>query len=206
MEKKLHRIPDQAVFGGVASGIAQYFNIDVVIVRVLFVVVLLLPIPPGFGTTGIVYIILWAVLPTGPAIQASSNFEFISSKPSDPASEKKRSEQTIMILGAVLIFFGVLMLIDHFPIWYQIKEYFWPVALIAVGAFLILRQRDKEQEKNDTVYPTTPPPSEAVNPTPFEPDPQPYTPFTPESTSHFPEDPHTRKPGEDDDDQIIKVN
>jgi phage shock protein C len=207
MEKKLHRIPDQAVFGGVASGIAQYLQIDVVIVRVLFVVMLLLPIPPSFGWTGILYIILWAVLPTGPAgeITGNAGFDFIP-KSTDPASDKKRSEQTVMILGGVLVFFGVLMLVDHFPIWFEIKRYFWPIALIAVGAFLILRQRDKAHEDHTTVYPVTPPPTDPVAPVnPVDPDPQPYTPFTGGTAMHFPEDPEAKNP-EDDDDQIIKVN
>ena len=208
MEKKLHRIPDQAVFGGVASGIAQYFQIDVVIVRVLFVVMLFLPLPPSFGWTGIIYIILWAVLPTGPSESPvagnTSAFDSFMSKSSDPASNKKRSDQSILILGGALIFFGALMLVDDLPIWYQVKHYFWPIVLIIIGAFLILRQRDKaEADNNTTVYPTTPPPSE-----PIDPDPQPYTPFSPagSSTTHFPEDPQIKKLDDEDDDQVIKVN
>lgn len=217
MEKKLHRIPDQAVFGGVASGLAQYFNIDVVIVRVLFVVMLLLPIPPTFGMTAFIYIILWAVLPTGPAgtvyttntsfdsDPATPTFDSNPSRPSDPLMDKKRSDQTVMILGGVLIFFGAVMLVDDFPLWYQFKQYFWPIVLIAIGAFLILRQRDKEQHGNTTVYPTTPPV------TPVTPDPEPYTPFTPTptttttTTTHFPEDPENKRL-DDEDDQVIKVN
>lgn len=209
MEKKLHRIPDQAVFGGVASGIAQYFQIDVVIIRVLFVVMLFLPLPPSFGWTGILYIILWAVLPTGPSVPYDNTVSSDSHtfKTADPASDKKRSDQTVMILGGALILFGAMMLIDDLPIWYQIKSYFWPIALIAVGAFLILRQRDKTQENNQTVYPTTPPPTEPVDPAPVEPEPQPYRPFSSTGTSsHFPEDPENKKPGDEDDDQIIKVN
>ncbi len=210
MEKKLHRIPDQAVFGGVASGIAQYFQIDVVIIRVLFVVMLFLPLPPSFGWTGILYIILWAVLPTGPSVPYDSTIN-LDSNPftsGDSAVDKKRSDQTIMILGGVLIFFGALMLLDDLPIWYRIKAYFWPVALIAIGAFLILRQRDQQQENNSTVYPTTPPPTEPTDPAPIEPDPQPYTPFSStENPTHFPEDPQNKKRDHDaDDDQIIKVN
>ncbi|MEO6686013.1 MAG: PspC domain-containing protein [Dyadobacter sp.] len=206
MEKKLHRIPDQAVFGGVASGIAQYLQIDVVIVRVLFVVMLFLPIPPSFGWTGILYIILWAVLPTGTA--DVHNFDTVASKPHDPVADKKRSDQTVKILGGALVLFGIFMLVDDFPIWYEIKPYFWPVALIIVGAFLILRQRDKEHEANTTVYPTTPP-IEPIEPEPFTPtpDPQPYTPFgTTESTppNTFPKDPNN--PTENGDDDIIKVN
>ena len=205
MEKKLHRIPDQAVFGGVASGLAQYFQIDVVIIRVLFVVMLFLPVPPSFGWTGIIYIILWAVLPIGSAADHFNSYDSASSKISDPVSDKKRSDQTIMILGGALVFFGAIMLLDDLPQWYYIKKVFWPIALIGLGAFLILRQRDKTQENgNTTVYPTTPPPTE-----PVEPDPQPYTPFTPSSStpaSHFPEDPESKKQDDDDDDRIIKVN
>lgn len=205
MEKKLHRIPDQAVFGGVASGIAQYLQIDVVIVRVLFVVMLFLPIPPSFGWTGILYIILWAVLPTGEA--DVHNFDTIASKPHDPEAEKKRNDQTVKILGGALVLFGIFMLIDDFPFWYQIKPYFWPIALITIGAFLILRQRDKEQEGNTTVYPTTPPPADPAAPYTPTPDPQPYTPFEtthPTSTNIISEDPDGKKT--DDDDEIIKVN
>jgi len=205
MEKKLHRIPDQAVFGGVASGLAQYFQIDVVIIRVLFVVMLFLPVPPSFGWTGIIYLILWAVLPTGSAADQFNSFDSANSKISDPVSDKKRSDQTIMILGGALVFFGAVMLLDDLPQWYYIKKVFWPIALIGLGAFLILRQRDKTQENgNTTVYPTTPPPTE-----PVEPDPHPYTPFTPSSSTpapHFPEDPESKKPDDDDDDRIIKVN
>ncbi|MCE7064491.1 PspC domain-containing protein [Dyadobacter sp. CY326] len=217
MEKRLHRIPDQAVFGGVASGIAQYFQIDVVIVRVLFVIMLLLPIPPTFGMTAFIYIILWAVLPTGPvgAVYTTNTsfdadpsrpiFDSNASKTVDPAADKKRSDQTVMILGGVLIFFGAVMLVDDFPVWYQFKKYFWPIVLIAIGAFLILRQRDKEQHGHTTVYPTTPP----VTPITPDPEPEPYTPFTPTAstvtTTHFPEDPDYKKP-DNDDDQVIKVN
>ncbi|NIJ53402.1 PspC domain-containing protein [Dyadobacter arcticus] len=206
MEKKLHRIPEHAVFGGVASGIAQYLQIDVVIVRVLFVVMLFLPLPPSFGWTGILYLILWAVLPTGPAVDiyspSSTDPNF---KPSEPFFDKKKSDQTVMILGGVLIVFGAVMLLDDFPIWYEFKRYFWPIVFIAIGAFLILRQRDKQHESNTTVYPTTPPPP--VEPITPEPEPQPYTPFSSETTTptHFPEDPESKKPDEDDD-QVIKVN
>ncbi|MCE6990338.1 PspC domain-containing protein [Dyadobacter sp. CY323] len=213
MEKKLHRIPDQAVFGGVASGIAQYLQIDVVIVRVLFVVMLFLPIPPSFGWTGILYIILWAVLPTGPAGDIYTTPTDPLAKPTGPFSgepffDKKRSDQTVMILGGVLVVFGAIMLLDDLPIWYEFKKYFWPIVFIAIGAFLILRQRDKDHESNTTVYPTTPPPPvDPVTPPQPEPDPQPYTPFSsqPTTATHFPEDPENRKPDEDDD-QIIKVN
>jgi len=56
--RKLYRDPDDKVFGGVCSGVAAFFNIDVSLVRIIMVVALLA------GTVGFwAYIILWVVLP-----------------------------------------------------------------------------------------------------------------------------------------------
>lgn len=55
---KLYRDPYNCVIGGVCSGIAEYFNIDMVLVRVLMVVLLLC------GSAGFwIYIIFWIVAP-----------------------------------------------------------------------------------------------------------------------------------------------
>jgi phage shock protein C len=65
--KRLYRNPDQATLGGVCSGIAHYFNIDPIIIRILFVLL-------GFFAGGIViYIILWIVLP--PALSQREKVE-----------------------------------------------------------------------------------------------------------------------------------
>ncbi len=56
--KKLYRNPDDKIIGGVCSGLALYFNIDVVLVRVLFVIALF---SVGFGFWP--YIIIWIIAP-----------------------------------------------------------------------------------------------------------------------------------------------
>lgn len=56
--KRLYRDPENRILGGVCSGLSIYWNIDPVIIRILFVIVAL------WGGGGIfVYIILWIVLP-----------------------------------------------------------------------------------------------------------------------------------------------
>lgn len=56
--KRLYRDQDNRVIAGVASGIAQYFNIDPIIIRIIFVISVFL------GGTGIlIYIILWIAVP-----------------------------------------------------------------------------------------------------------------------------------------------
>jgi len=56
--KKMYRNPDDRVIGGVASGVAAYFGVDIVIIRILFILSIFLG-----GTGIIVYVILWIILP-----------------------------------------------------------------------------------------------------------------------------------------------
>lgn len=56
--RKLYRDKDHNVIGGVASGLACYFDIDVLVVRILFVVLFIFG---SFG--GWLYIILWIAVP-----------------------------------------------------------------------------------------------------------------------------------------------
>ena len=57
--KKLFRDGDDKFLGGVASGIAHYFNIDTIWVRLLFLVITI----AGIGAGILVYIALWILLP-----------------------------------------------------------------------------------------------------------------------------------------------
>ncbi len=58
-KKKLYRDIDNASIAGVCAGLAVYFNIEVILIRILFI---LLVIGGGFGIP--LYIVLWIVLPT----------------------------------------------------------------------------------------------------------------------------------------------
>jgi phage shock protein PspC (stress-responsive transcriptional regulator) len=61
--KKFYRNPDQKTIGGVASGIAAYFGVDVTIVRLIFVLGFIF-----FGTGLLLYLILWAITPVAKTI------------------------------------------------------------------------------------------------------------------------------------------
>lgn len=61
--KKLFRDPDKKVLGGVASGLAAYMKMDVVVVRLIFVITAV------FGGVGfIAYIVFWIVAPEARSI------------------------------------------------------------------------------------------------------------------------------------------
>lgn len=199
MEKKLTRIPNEAVLGGVAAGMSDYFGVDRTIIRVLWVVALLLPIPPTFFWTTIIYIILWVALPEGtpglntpvnpydryPGAEPTGDPRFASAPANSGStgsglfSNSSDPDRTIKIIGVILLGVGGILLLDELPYWYRVREYIWPAALIIAGAFLLLRQRDKEQFNNGTT--PSPPPADPFTPTqpftPVDPDPVPYRPF-----------------------------
>jgi len=58
MEKKLYRDERRKVIGGVCAGLADYFDIDIAIIRALFLLTFIF-----MGTGFMVYIVLWIVLP-----------------------------------------------------------------------------------------------------------------------------------------------
>lgn len=56
--RRLYRDPENEVIGGVCGGIGEFFNIDPVIIRILFVVFTLL-----YGSGILIYILLWIAIP-----------------------------------------------------------------------------------------------------------------------------------------------
>jgi len=132
------------VIAGVCGGIAEKMNIDPVVVRLIFVILLV------FGGGGLLaYIILWIVLPEEPWMppqgfsknetEASVTEEFKSS--TDPfvaeaIAKKPTNNQTQLIAGVILIAMGALFLTAAFIPSIDAKD-LWPVALILIGVFLL---------------------------------------------------------------------
>lgn len=70
MQPRLTRSATESMVAGVCGGLAEYFNIDPVIVRLIFVIVTL---TSGLGLP--VYILLWIIMPRGAASSGQSPFE-----------------------------------------------------------------------------------------------------------------------------------
>lgn len=64
MEKRLQRSRTDRSVAGVAGGLAEYFEVDPTLVRILFVVFTLVG-GPGL----LLYIIMWIVMPEAPAYE-----------------------------------------------------------------------------------------------------------------------------------------
>ena len=66
--KRLYRSRSDRMIAGVCGGLAEYFHIDPVIMRIIAVVLLLPGGLPGF----VPYVILWIVVPEKPAESSDS--------------------------------------------------------------------------------------------------------------------------------------
>lgn len=58
MYKRITRIYEGNIFGGVCTGLGKYFNIDPVIFRILFLVLFFM-----MGTGALLYLIMWIIIP-----------------------------------------------------------------------------------------------------------------------------------------------
>lgn len=67
--RRFYRDPENAILGGVAGGLAAYFNLDVTLIRILLVILVFV----GVGFVIPVYIVVWFVAPE--ALTASQRLE-----------------------------------------------------------------------------------------------------------------------------------
>jgi len=61
MSRRFYRSTTGKIFGGVCAGLGNYFNLDPVIVRLIFLGMFLI-----YGMGPLIYIILWIITPTEP--------------------------------------------------------------------------------------------------------------------------------------------
>lgn len=140
--KKLYRSRKDKMLGGVAGGVAEYFDIDPTIVRIIFVVTLFLG-----GGGFLAYIIMWIVVPEEPFVivppdtSAGQNTTGETAGPDPKVVYEYHRKKRGSIGGMVLIIIGVLFLLDNFFPRFDIGDY-WPLILIAIGAGLLTRSRN----------------------------------------------------------------
>jgi phage shock protein PspC (stress-responsive transcriptional regulator) len=130
--KRLFRDRSNRMVGGVASGLAQYLDVDPVLVRVGFV---LGAFANGIGILG--YLILWVLVPQRPyAYDLYPESSVVDADP--PAPARRTSHNAGMIFGITLVVIGALTLIDNLFDVIDLDQ-LWPIVLIAMGAGLIAR-------------------------------------------------------------------
>lgn len=151
MSKKLYRSVRDKMLGGVAGGLAEYFDIDPTIVRVLFVISLL------FGGAGVIaYIILWIIVPEEPIeVQYRKTYPPSEPKQEEQSSTEKNINDAEMayqtarqaqrhkrnsFAGVILIVLGFIFLADNFIPRFHFGDY-WPLLLVLIGIVLLINSK-----------------------------------------------------------------
>ena len=149
------------MLGGVCGGLAEYFDVDTTIVRVVFVISLFL------GGTGVLaYILLWIIVPEEPfyfnmpkdKTQQEATGQSDSSTHNENTSQQSYSNtqsnfattweqqkqaqrrKRSSFFGVALVILGIIFLADtwiphiHFT-------HFFPIILIAIGIGLIVKSK-----------------------------------------------------------------
>ncbi len=171
MKEKLYRSRKNRVLGGVAAGIADYINLDVIVIRILMIV---LTVFNGIGV--LIYIILWIVLPEEPLVfttassansgtfspgsegentqtegtsdtksdQTNYNAEDYAKEQKIHEELNKRKRSSGTIIGIILIVIGAVFTMHNYFYYFDF-EYILPLAFIALGVILILNSKNKTQ-------------------------------------------------------------
>ena len=125
--RQLRRRPDEGHIAGVCAGVAEYFNVDPMIVRIAAVVLLFT------GPGAIAYILAWIFVPVAEGPYSRS----FSPRTVD------RHERGAQIFGIVLLGIAVSIMWDGW--WSPARGWFFPLGLMALGAWLLLR-RDRDHD------------------------------------------------------------
>lgn len=150
--KRLYRSTTDRVIGGVASGLATYFNLDPLLVRLLFIIFTIF----GGGAV-VIYIVLWIVTPENPLLYEKPKNEPTMETHEQPHSPQKdpvkkgTPEHTKtrgnLIGGLVLITLGAIFLADQFIPRIDFGD-LWPAILIVIGIALLVNAFGKTKKNN----------------------------------------------------------
>ena len=142
--KRLYRSRKNRMLGGVCGGIAEYFDIDPVIVRLIAVALFFVG-----GSALLAYVIALIIIPYEPyEMPAGANKEAApAAAEAPPQASQVASEAVPLFLGIVLIIIGAVFLLHNMPFFdpfygwarHFIRHFFWPSLLIIAGIFIIAR-------------------------------------------------------------------
>lgn len=125
-DKRLFRSTEDKMIAGVCGGLGEYFAIDPVIFRVIFVASLLLN-----GAGAVLYIILAIVIPEKATVSGAG--KTTSDKDEKTATSKAVIKHRGNVSGGmVLIAAGALLLMNNILPQYRWADW-WPLLVVAAG-------------------------------------------------------------------------
>ena len=164
--KKLYRSRKNRIIAGVLGGLAEYLQVDVVLLRIIY---LLLMFFGNFPFFTILYIIGWIIIPEQPKISATLDGTSVEGYVEDAYSqyagstaEEPGAEQYVsgkVVLGAILLVVGAVILFRNLSSYAIITIPRWmmpyfelaralalPVLLIVIGIVLLISHNQAQRQ------------------------------------------------------------
>jgi len=131
-QKKLYRSDKDKVIFGVCGGLGEYFAIDPLIVRLIFIALSF-----GGGAGLFIYLIFALLVP----------LENKNPKVAQTVGGEKKLDNSLnnkdwsLIIGAVLVIIGISALVSNFWSFRFIWSNLWPLLLILAGVMIIFKKK-----------------------------------------------------------------
>ena len=134
---RLHRSSREKMLAGVSGGLAEYFDVDVTLVRAGWVVLCFLT--AGFALVG--YLLLAIIMPRGDAGLSGSPRTVRDDQAEAFGDDASRRGRRRDIFALALIAIGCVILLSNVGVfWWLSWSVLWPLVLIGIGAVILARR------------------------------------------------------------------
>ena len=152
MNHRLYRCRHDRRLAGVAAGMAEFFDLDPTLVRLLW----FLSIFVTGGLTILLYVGLALIVPNEPITDAEvAEAAALVASGHRHAARGEGSGRWATFIGLGLILFGGLALVDALlPSWVDAWRYLGPAFVVGIGALLVVGAMRRESgESSESVQP-----------------------------------------------------
>lgn len=141
--QRLHRSRDDRLLFGVAGGLAEFFDVDPVLVRMGWILLTLATV----GLAALAYVVLAVITPKSrqPISREAETVNDSSNDISDSAADASLAEGPSKwytarnVFGVGLILVGTIILLGNMGVFDSVRwDIVWPVAIVVLGVTILL--------------------------------------------------------------------
>lgn len=140
LTNKLYKSNHDKMIDGVCGGVAEYLEVDSSIIRILWALAFFVG-----GTGLLLYIVAAIILPREDEV-IRGNRNYVEDQDGEYRAIPKNNKDNSKLIGGILIAVGLILTLRRFFVIFR-PEYFWPVLLIVLGGYLILKDKRSNNEK-----------------------------------------------------------
>jgi phage shock protein PspC (stress-responsive transcriptional regulator) len=157
--KRFFRSRRDGLIAGVCGGLAEYFDVDPSLVRLIFILAIFLG-----GAGLVVYLVAWLIVPENPEQSPTPSFAKNQKLKEEVVGELRRvgsslaekfeatlegaddrpERRSTVFVGLALIVLGAAFLFKNFIPWLELEK-LWPILLIGVGVLLLFGASRREK-------------------------------------------------------------